>query len=358
MKTKKLLIALSALAVAALFASCGAKSSGSADTSGPTVSTITAAEAKEMIDAGDVTIVDVRTAEEYAEKHIDGSILIPNEDIGDTMPELLSDKDATILIYCRSGNRSAQAAKKLAAIGYTHIYDFGGINDWPYDTVSGEWDPDSASEAVSAITDATDASASGDKTDSAPSPSTDDKDDTPASTGTPSDIESDASSSSETTAPAKKSGTLASFSATTLDGKSADESLFSDYKLTMINVWATYCGPCLNEMPDLGELSSDYADKSVRIVGIVSDVYSSNSDGTYSDSDLESAKSLVKQTGANYTHLLPSTDLNSAILNSVYAVPTTVFVDSSGNQVGKAYIGSRDKSDWESIIDSLLEEVN
>ena len=98
---------------------------------------ITAEEAKARIDSGDdITILDVRTEEEYNSGHISNSILIPNETITDKMPDLLTDLDAEILIYCRSGNRSAQAAKKLIAIGYTNVFDFGGIIDWPYDTVT------------------------------------------------------------------------------------------------------------------------------------------------------------------------------------------------------------------------------
>lgn len=99
---------------------------------------ITAEEAKSRIDSGDkVVILDVRTKAEYNSGHIPNAVLIPNETIADSMPELLPDLDAEILIYCRSGNRSAQAAKKLIAIGYTNVYDFGGINNWPYDTVTG-----------------------------------------------------------------------------------------------------------------------------------------------------------------------------------------------------------------------------
>ena len=82
-------------------------------------------------------ILDVRTAEEYSEKHILGAINIPNETIGaDDIPEL-PDKDQLILIYCRSGNRSKQAADKLVKLGYTNIVEFGGINDWTGETVSG-----------------------------------------------------------------------------------------------------------------------------------------------------------------------------------------------------------------------------
>lgn len=81
-------------------------------------------------------ILDVRTPEEFRDKHIPGAINIPNETIGsDEIPELPG-KDHLILVYCRSGNRSKQAAEKLVALGYTNIAEFGGINDWPGETVS------------------------------------------------------------------------------------------------------------------------------------------------------------------------------------------------------------------------------
>lgn len=96
---------------------------------------ISAAEAKKMMDAGGVTVVDVRTAEEFAEGHVLGAINIPNEMIADVAEKVLTDKDATLLVYCRSGNRSAQSARTLQGLGYTKIYDFGGIMDWPYEVV-------------------------------------------------------------------------------------------------------------------------------------------------------------------------------------------------------------------------------
>ena len=81
-------------------------------------------------------ILDVRTPEEFADKHIPGAINIPNETIGtEKIPEL-PDKDQLILVYCRSGNRSKQASEKLVALGYTNIVEFGGINDWPGETVT------------------------------------------------------------------------------------------------------------------------------------------------------------------------------------------------------------------------------
>ena len=82
-------------------------------------------------------ILDVRTPEEFADKHIPGAINIPNETIStEEIPEL-PNKDQLILVYCRSGNRSKQASEKLVALGYTNIVEFGGINDWPGETVTG-----------------------------------------------------------------------------------------------------------------------------------------------------------------------------------------------------------------------------
>ena len=93
--------------------------------------------AKQMMDSNeDVTIVDVRTQGEYDGGHIRNAILLPNESITTKeRPVLLPDTEATILVYCRSGNRSAQAARKLVSLGYMNVYDFGGINTWPYELV-------------------------------------------------------------------------------------------------------------------------------------------------------------------------------------------------------------------------------
>ena len=115
-----------------LLAGCGARPEESA------YRQVTMEEAAVMMrEESGYIILDVRTAEEYSEKHIPGAINIPNETIGaDDIPEL-PDKDQLILIYCRSGNRSKQAADKLVKLGYTNIVEFGGINDWTGETVSG-----------------------------------------------------------------------------------------------------------------------------------------------------------------------------------------------------------------------------
>ena len=93
-------------------------------------------EAKEMMkkDDGHI-IVDVRRQDEYDSGHIAGAVLIPNESIGTSQPEQLKDLNQIILVYCRTGNRSKQAAQKLADMGYTNVYEFGGINTWDGDIV-------------------------------------------------------------------------------------------------------------------------------------------------------------------------------------------------------------------------------
>jgi len=99
---------------------------------------ITMQEAVEMMEKeDDYIILDVRTEQEYIAGHIPGAIVIPNETIGTEEIPQLPDKDQLIMVYCRSGNRSRQASDKLVKLGYTSIVEFGGINDWPGETVSG-----------------------------------------------------------------------------------------------------------------------------------------------------------------------------------------------------------------------------
>jgi len=97
---------------------------------------INAEEAYQMMQSTDgFILVDVRTAEEFNERHIKGALLIPVNEINVRAVDELPDKNALILVYCRSGARSANAAYDLVDMGYTNVYDFGGILNWPYETV-------------------------------------------------------------------------------------------------------------------------------------------------------------------------------------------------------------------------------
>ena len=102
----------------------------------PSYKQISQSEAKEMMakDDGHI-VVDVRREDEYNAGHIPGAIRVTNEDIGDTMPEELPDLNQIILVYCRSGRRSKEASEKLAKIGYTNVYEFGGSIDWDGEVV-------------------------------------------------------------------------------------------------------------------------------------------------------------------------------------------------------------------------------
>ena len=126
-----------------LLTGCGNAGNDSAnvtsENSSATYTQISQEEAKEMMGKDDDHIVvDVRRADEYAAGHIPGAILIPNEEIGTEQPAELPDLDQIILIYCRSGNRSKQASQKLADMGYTNVYEFGGIIDWTGEVVTGD----------------------------------------------------------------------------------------------------------------------------------------------------------------------------------------------------------------------------
>ena len=102
----------------------------------PTYEQITAKEAKTIMDTQqDYIIIDARTEEEFADGHIEGAILIPEYEIAQRAEKELPDKDALILVYCRSGRRSKIASEKLLKLGYTNIKEFGGIIDWPYEIV-------------------------------------------------------------------------------------------------------------------------------------------------------------------------------------------------------------------------------
>ncbi|MBQ1280655.1 MAG: rhodanese-like domain-containing protein [Oscillospiraceae bacterium] len=116
-----------------LLCGCGAKESAA-----PSYRQISMEEAIKIMETEEgYILLDVRTEAEFAEAHIPGAICIPNESIGSETPGELPDKEQTILVYCRSGNRSKQASQKLANLGYSNILEFGGIIDWPGETVSG-----------------------------------------------------------------------------------------------------------------------------------------------------------------------------------------------------------------------------
>lgn len=155
----------------------------------------------------------------------------------------------------------------------------------------------------------------------------------------------------------KTSGTEESASSTgivfegqDMEGNTVSSDIFSKSRLTMVNVWATYCSPCLNEMPELGELSEEYDSEDFQVIGIVSNVPE--------DADEEKlglVEALIGQTGADYPHLLLNHSLNDGLLADVSAVPTTFFFDREGKLLDTV-VGAKEKSVWKKMIDGFLEE--
>ena len=139
------------------------------------------------------------------------------------------------------------------------------------------------------------------------------------------------------------------FTCQDMDGNVISEAVFSESKLTMVNVWATYCNPCLREMPGLGELSGEYETGEFQIIGIISDVMEDADAAT-----MDNAAALIETTGANYTHLLLNESVYYALLTEVTAVPTTFFVNGNG-EVVDTVIGAMEKTAWEDKINALLE---
>lgn len=162
------------------------------------------------------------------------------------------------------------------------------------------------------------------------------------------------SEDTDKSANAEKSNTLqefappVSFEATAIDGTEITSDILTESKLTMINVWATYCNPCLNEMPALGEIAASYDRADFQILGIISDATVTSDQDT-----LDLAQSLIDKTDADYTHLLLNEDLYYGMLLEVTAVPTTFFINSD-RQIIDTVIGAMEKEDWEAKIEGLL----
>ena len=123
----------------------------------------------------------------------------------------------------------------------------------------------------------------------------------------------------------------------------------------MLNVWGTFCPPCIREMPDLAALYKNNKDRGVAVIGIPIDI--STIDGKVNPLLKKDAEKIIASTGADYLHVVPSAEMFSGFLRNVQAVPATFFVDSDGNIIGKMYLGAKSEADWQKIIDKLLKDI-
>lgn len=149
-------------------------------------------------------------------------------------------------------------------------------------------------------------------------------------------------------------GAFEKMSLTNLAGDEIDKTIFEGHDLTVINVWATSCKPCLSEMPELAKLSDEYEQNSgqVQIIGLCTDLV--DMDANRVDSQIELANQIVELTGADYTHLVPDDEMLNFLMENIIGVPTTFFVDSQGKEVGESVIGARDQAAWQEEINNRL----
>ena len=153
-------------------------------------------------------------------------------------------------------------------------------------------------------------------------------------------------SSGSGTQSTQTAGSGISFKTTDLEGNAVDsKELFAKNKVTMINIWGTYCGPCVEEMPELEQMSKEYADKGAAIVGLVVDVSEAD------DSKLADAKDIIKDTGVTYLNLKAWDGSKDQL--SAPGTPTTYFVDSTGNLIGDPVVGANVMK-YRQTLDELL----
>ena len=144
---------------------------------------------------------------------------------------------------------------------------------------------------------------------------------------------------------------LSNLSTKDINGKEFSSKDFSKYDLTMVNVFATWCSACVNEIPDLSEVQKEMNDKGVNIVGVVTDTVDDN--GTNNEA-LQKAKLIQEKTKASYPFLMPDKSNFNGRLNGIQAMPETFFVDKNGNIVGETYSGAKSKEEWKQVIEKEL----
>ena len=145
-----------------------------------------------------------------------------------------------------------------------------------------------------------------------------------------------------------------SIDTTDLNGTEITEENFSQNKLTILNVWATWCPSCIAELPELQKISEAFADQGVQVVGVVQDGVS---EGAPSEKNIENAQKLLEDAGASYTVILPDETLTAEFISQMQSFPTTFFIDSKGTVV-HTVIGAKNFEDWSDEINVVLSEIS
>ena len=152
------------------------------------------------------------------------------------------------------------------------------------------------------------------------------------------------------------STTVGKFETKGIDGKDYTEKVFSDYDLTLVNVFTTWCSPCVNEIPELEKLYEEMKEKGVGVVGVVLDTV--GDDAKQNEDTVKKAGVLQEKTKASYPFLVPDSTMMNGRLNGISAFPETFFVDKEGNIVGETYSGSHSLDEWKKIVEKELENVS
>lgn len=152
------------------------------------------------------------------------------------------------------------------------------------------------------------------------------------------------------------STTVGKFETKGIDGKDYTEKVFSDYDLTLVNIFTTWCSPCVNEIPELEKLYEEMKEKGVGVVGVVLDTV--GDDGKQDDAAVKKAGVLQEKTKASYPFLIPDSTMMNGRLNGISAFPETFFVDKEGNIVGETYSGSHSLDEWKEIVEKELANVS
>lgn len=146
-------------------------------------------------------------------------------------------------------------------------------------------------------------------------------------------------------------GKFAEFTTNDIDGNEVTESIFANKDLTVVNIWGTFCGPCINEMPELGAWEKELTDN-VQIVGLIVDISS-----TDNETQIAAAKQITEKADVGFVNLIGGNGAFDELIGSIVGVPTTIFVDKSGNIVGEIIVGA-DVDRYKSFVNKYIEALN
>lgn len=155
-----------------------------------------------------------------------------------------------------------------------------------------------------------------------------------------------------TTSAAKSQETvkMVSFNSEDLDGNAVTEKIFAEKDLTVVNIWGTFCGPCIQEMPELAAWAKEMPDN-VQLIGLVEDI-----NGVNDTEHIKLARQILKEADANFLNIIAGTEDFYDILVSLIGVPTTIFVDKNGNIVGRPIIGAN-VDGYKKFVEQYLNEL-